>query len=132
MNRMMPSTISAGAVTAAVRLIVSGKAVPIMPPPAATMTSRKVPKNSENNRRHSWCGSEKSAAIRANSASQDAGPPGTTPEVGDGAVAFVAGRFDSVLFGVAIDVSHRAARAPLSRCRHMVGAVRFGCLAPIG
>jgi hypothetical protein len=43
MNRMMPITISPGATTAAVREIVLGKAWLIMPPPAATSTSRKVP-----------------------------------------------------------------------------------------
>ena len=46
-------TMRAGAVTAAVRLIVFGKAAPIMPPPAATSTSRNVPYSSETSRRHS-------------------------------------------------------------------------------
>ena len=59
MNRMMAMTISAGATTAAARLIVSGKAWPIMPPPAATSTRKKVPSTSENRRRHSWRGSLK-------------------------------------------------------------------------
>ena len=54
MKRMMAITISPGAVTAAVRLIVSGKAWPIIPPPAATRTRKNVPRSSENRRRHSW------------------------------------------------------------------------------
>ena len=53
-------TMSAGATTAAVRLIMSGKAWPIMPPPAATSTRKNVPSTSENSRRHSWRGSLKS------------------------------------------------------------------------
>ena len=60
MNKMMAMTISAGAVTAAVRLIMLGKAWPIMPPPAATSTRKNVPSNSENRRRHSCRGSLKS------------------------------------------------------------------------
>ena len=56
MNRMTPSTISAGAVTAAVRLMVSGNACPIIPPPAATRTRKNVPSSSENSRRHSCLG----------------------------------------------------------------------------
>ena len=36
-------TISPGATTAAVRLIVFGNAWPIIPPPAATSTSKNVP-----------------------------------------------------------------------------------------
>ncbi len=43
MNRMIANTISPGATTAAVRLIVSGNAWPIIPPPAATSTRKKVP-----------------------------------------------------------------------------------------
>ena len=43
MNMMIPITINPGATTAAVRLIVFGKAWLIIPPPAATSTSRKVP-----------------------------------------------------------------------------------------
>ena len=43
MNRMMAITISPGAVTAAVRLIVFGNAWPIIPPPAATSTRKNVP-----------------------------------------------------------------------------------------
>jgi hypothetical protein len=43
MNMMIAITINAGATTAAVRLIVFGNAWPIMPPPAATSTSRNVP-----------------------------------------------------------------------------------------
>ena len=66
MNRMMPSTIRAGAVTAAVRLMVSGKAWLIMPPPAATRTRKKVPSNSENSRRHSWDVSLKSSTVLMN------------------------------------------------------------------
>ncbi len=53
MNKMMAITMSAGATTAAVRLMVPGKAWPIIPPPAATSTKKNVPSNSENNRRHS-------------------------------------------------------------------------------
>ena len=52
MNRMIANTIRPGATTAAVRLIVPGKAWPIIPPPAATSTRKKVPSSSENNRRH--------------------------------------------------------------------------------
>jgi hypothetical protein len=61
MNMMIAITINAGATTAAVRLIVFGNAWLIIPPPAATSTSRNVPKDSENSRRHSWLGSRKSA-----------------------------------------------------------------------
>ena len=46
MNKMMPMTIRPGATTAAVRLMTPGNAWPIMPPPAATTTSRNVPYNS--------------------------------------------------------------------------------------
>ena len=53
MNMMIPNTISPGATTAAVRLIVFGNAAPIIPPPAATVTRKNVPRSSENNRRHS-------------------------------------------------------------------------------
>ena len=53
-------TISAGATTAAVRLIVSGNAWPIIPPPAATSTRKNVPSSSEKSRRHSCRGSWKS------------------------------------------------------------------------
>ena len=63
MNRMIAITISPGATTAAVRLIVFGKACPIMPPPAATSTRKNVPRNSENRRRHSCLGSRKSSKI---------------------------------------------------------------------
>ena len=61
MNMMIAMTISPGAVTAAVRAIVFGKAWPIMPPPAATSTRKNVPKSSENSRRHSCFGSLKSS-----------------------------------------------------------------------
>jgi len=43
MNKMIPITINPGATTAADRVIVPGKAWLIIPPPAATSTSRKVP-----------------------------------------------------------------------------------------
>ena len=43
MNKMIAITMRAGATTAAVRLITPGKAWPIMPPPAATKTRKKVP-----------------------------------------------------------------------------------------
>ncbi len=43
MNMMIPITINPGATTAAVRVIVFGNACPIIPPPAATSTSRNVP-----------------------------------------------------------------------------------------
>jgi hypothetical protein len=43
MNMITPITVSAGATTAAVRLMVFGNACPIMPPPAAASTSRNVP-----------------------------------------------------------------------------------------
>ena len=71
MNRMTPSTISAGAVTAAVRLIVSGNAWPIIPPPAATSTRKNVPSSSENSRRHSCFGSRKFSAMAMKEASID-------------------------------------------------------------
>ena len=61
MNRMIASTISPGATTAAVRLMVFGNASPIMPPPAATNTRKNVPSTSEKSRRHSWRGSRKSS-----------------------------------------------------------------------
>ena len=63
MKRMIPSTISPGATTAAVRLIVSGNAWPIIPPPAATRTRKNVPSSSEKRRRHSWLGSWKSVNV---------------------------------------------------------------------
>jgi hypothetical protein len=53
MNRMIASTIRAGATTAAVRLMVFGNACPTIPPPAATNTRKKVPRSSEKSRRHS-------------------------------------------------------------------------------
>ncbi len=53
-------TVSAGATTAAVRLMVPGKAWPIIPPPAAARTRKNVPSSSEKRRRHSWRGSLKS------------------------------------------------------------------------
>ncbi len=59
MNRMIAITISPGATTAAVRLIVSGNACPIIPPPAATSTRKNVPSSSEKSRRHSCEGSAK-------------------------------------------------------------------------
>jgi hypothetical protein len=43
MKRMIPITIKPGATTAAQRLIVFGNAWFIMPPPAATITRKKVP-----------------------------------------------------------------------------------------
>ena len=61
MNKMIAITISPGATTAAVRLIVLGNACPIIPPPAATRTRKKVPSSSEKSRRHSWLGSLKSS-----------------------------------------------------------------------
>ena len=71
MNRMTPSTIRAGAVTAAVRLMVFGNACPIIPPPAATRTRKKVPSSSENNRRHSCDGSAKSSTARSRPSASD-------------------------------------------------------------
>ena len=53
MGRMMAMTIIPGATTAAVRPTVPGKAFAIIPPPAATNTSRNVPKSSAHSRRHS-------------------------------------------------------------------------------
>ena len=61
MNKMMANTINPGATTAAVRLMVSGNAAPIIPPPAATSTRKNVPINSEKSRRHSCFGSLKSS-----------------------------------------------------------------------
>jgi hypothetical protein len=54
MNKMMAATISPGAVTRAAR----GTALPpkralTIPAPTATSTRKKVPRTSENNRRHS-------------------------------------------------------------------------------
>ena len=43
MNMMIPITISPGATTAAVRLIVFGNAAPIIPPPAATSHQKERP-----------------------------------------------------------------------------------------
>src|SRR5215510_995171 len=68
MNKMIAITISAGAVTAAVRLIVSGNACPIIPPPAATRTRKKVPSVSEKSRRHSCRGFWKSVIGSSTSA----------------------------------------------------------------
>jgi len=56
MNMMIAITISPGAVTAAARLTAPWVVATRTPPPAATTTSRKVPKNSENSRRHSSAG----------------------------------------------------------------------------
>jgi hypothetical protein len=53
MKRITAKTISAGATTAAVRLIVLGNAWPIIPPPAATRTKKNVPNTSEKRRLHS-------------------------------------------------------------------------------
>ena len=61
MNKMIAITIRPGATTAACRLIVSGNASPIMPPPAATSTRKNVPRSSEKRRRHSCFGSWKSS-----------------------------------------------------------------------
>ena len=69
MNKMIAITIIPGATTAAVRLIVSGNACPIMPPPAATSTRKNVPSNSEKSRRHSWDESWKSSTASSNVAS---------------------------------------------------------------
>ena len=69
MNMMIAMTISPGAVTAAERAIVFGKAWPIMPPPAATSTRKNVPKSSENSRRHSCFGFLKSSIGSMTSAS---------------------------------------------------------------
>ena len=58
MNRMIASTISPGATTAAARLI-----CPLAcrsPPPAATSTSMNVPSSSENSLRYSSLGSSNS------------------------------------------------------------------------
>ena len=66
MNKMIAITIRPGATTAAVRLMVSGKACPIMPPPAATRTRKKVPSSSENSRRHSCDESWKSSTDSSN------------------------------------------------------------------
>ena len=67
MKRMIAITIRPGATTAAVRLIVSGNACPIIPPPAATRTRKNVPSSSEKSRRHSWLGSLKSSSAASNS-----------------------------------------------------------------
>ena len=75
MNRMIAITISPGATTAAVRLIVSGNACPIIPPPAATSTRKNVPSNSEKSRRHSWLGSLKSSSEATISRSKYASKP---------------------------------------------------------
>ena len=66
MNKMIAITISPGATTAAVRLIVFGNAWLIIPPPAATSTRKNVPSSSENSRRHSWLGSWKSSTVASN------------------------------------------------------------------
>ena len=66
MKRMIAITMSPGATTAAVRLIVPGNAWPIIPPPAATSTRKNVPSNSENNRRHSCDESWKSSTACPN------------------------------------------------------------------
>ena len=76
MNKMMAMTINAGATTAAVRLIMPGKAWPIMPPPAATSTRKNVPSSSEKRRRHSWRGSLKSAMRSMTPCSYRASGPG--------------------------------------------------------
>ena len=65
MNMMIAITISPGATTAAVRLIVSGNACPIMPPPAATRTRKNVPSNSEKSLRDHWLGSLKASSESA-------------------------------------------------------------------
>ncbi len=52
MNMIIAITIRPGATTAAARPIAPSKRWFIMPAPAATVTRRKVPMNSENHRRH--------------------------------------------------------------------------------
>ena len=75
MNRITASTIRAGAVTAAVRLIVFGKAWLITPPPHATSTRKNVPSTSENSRRHSCDGSANAAIGPTISRSKSASMP---------------------------------------------------------
>ena len=60
MNMIIAMTMRPGATTAATRPIELSKAAPIIPPPAATSTRKKVPTSSETSRRHSWRGSWKS------------------------------------------------------------------------
>src|SRR6516165_4075582 len=55
MKRMIAITIRPGSTTAAARLIVPGKACPIMPPPADTRTRKNVPSSSEKRRRRLGC-----------------------------------------------------------------------------
>ena len=64
-NMMIAITISPGATTAAVRLIVFGNASPIIPPPAATRTRKNVPSNSAKSLRHSRAVSLKSSSESA-------------------------------------------------------------------
>ena len=82
MNMMIAITIRPGATTAAVRVMVFGNAWPIMPPPAATSTRKKVPYSSENRRRHSWFGSWKSAIAWRNCSSFSAKKVGNWTRTG--------------------------------------------------
>ena len=77
MNMMIAITISPGATTAAVRVMVPGNAWLIMPPPAATRTRKNVPYSSENRRRHSWSGSWKSTIASRKRSSFSAKSPGS-------------------------------------------------------
>ena len=116
MNRMTPSTIRAGAVTAAARLIVSGNAWPIIPPPAATSTRKNVPRNSENSRRHSCFGSRKFSAISMKEASIDA--------TGDGCCCDATDRLDAG--PVAVRFLFWAAMGMIVRANHPAGFIRIG------
>ena len=88
MNKMIAMTIRAGATTKAG----AGMAWPpnfafTIPPPAATRTSRKVPKTSENRRRPSYLSSKKSNCLTSafgrpdepSRASMPAGTHGAVP-----------------------------------------------------
>ena len=74
--------------------MVSGKAWPIIPPPAATSTRKKVPSNSENSRRHSWDVSWKSSTM----AWKRAMAKPSSVSVGPGALDF-AGRLAAPVVG---------------------------------
>ena len=75
-------TIYPGATTAAARPTEPGMAVPIVGPPAATSTRKKVPSSPANNRRHSGDGSLKSWIIRPRRYSAVENGNWTSPESG--------------------------------------------------
>src|SRR6185437_14560303 len=126
MNRMIANTISAGAVTAAVREIVFGNACPIIPPPAATSTRKKVPSSSENSRRHSCDVSWKSSMDCAIVAGTCMSLPWTTSFMMPCASAASARVRDSGDSGVPLMVPPRSSDTHSARLHRQVAAAFDG------